>query len=619
MVSLVNRLMCCAVLALSACAAVRAGPAPDQVPLIEVPAGARHAITWLPLTEAGPAAGQAQAYFDATGAGRVSLGFLAHGPGAYWLRGICDGRARVRSADDGAAAPAWIPAHAPVALSVGPGERRRNVLELDPATQSCDLTVTPGGRPAWSLRVSREDTALPRVAALDAPVAPCAGGGGDALERAFMASGTLSATCPMPAGPMLFLPDGIDALNARIEALTGRALPREALETGTPDMPLDFSGAPELDLIYLTYLNVNADFVGYLTARMLAFHAARGTVVRILVSDVMFTDADRRLFEGLAAQYPSVRIQPYRMPAGIARGLEGQFARLHRVNHVKLFATVAREPGRSVAILGGRNIHEGYFFPEPRDLSAFPYLHQYNPDVLRIVGGFTAYEDFELGFRGDAQVLEIVRHMGMLWHRDHDTQDLLPAAGSRPASPAEGDMRHFLSVPFTDGAALESYFAGLIDAAEQRIRIASPYLNLTPALQAAMLRARARGVQVDVVATVQVREATDFMVTGFNRRFANRHGDWLAFHDYDPRPLLLHTKLIVIDDRLVIAGSVNLNQRSFLHDLENGVVVLDRGLAAQADRLIQRYIDGGARMRPGQELSGWMRFLSGFGFIERGF
>ena len=140
-----------------------------------------------------------------------------------------------------------------------------------------------------------------------------------------------------------------------------------------------------------------------------------------------------------------------------------------------------------------------------------------------------------------------------------------------------------------------------------------------PEIEAAFQRARARGVRVDVVATVRVREATDFMVTGFNRRFGNQEGDWLNFYDYEPGLRLMHTKLIVIDDHLVVAGSVNLNQRSFLHDLENGVVVLDRGLAARADRLIQSYIDQGERVSPGQEMSGWMRFLSRFGFIERAF
>lgn len=608
-------------LALTACAAVRSGPAPEQVPLVTPEPGGRHAITYLTLTQAGPAPGQNRAYFDARGAGRVSVTFLAHGPGAYGISATCDGRARVRPAEGELSVPAWIPAGQPVALRLAPGERGESLLDLAPEVDACALAIRPGGRPGWVLDLAREESALPRIAALDAPVEACVGGGEGPLQRAMMASGTLSATCPMPAGPMRLLADGPEALNARVEALTGRRLSAAALAAGDPDLPLDFSNAPRLDLIYVNYLNMNADFAGYLTARMLAWHAARGTVVRMMVSDVMMTDADRALFEGLAATYPTVEVQPYRMPIDAARGFEGQFAHLHRVTHVKLFATVAREPGRSVAMIGGRNIHEGYFFPEPRDLSAFPFLHQYDPEEMRITGGFTAYDDFELAFSGDAQVRRIVRQMGALWHRDAETQAMLPPApgGGPVGALPEGSMRHFISVPYADGAAMEDWFVGLIDAAQARIRIASPYLNLTPGIEAAFQRARARGVRVDVVATVRVREATDFMVTGFNRRFANLEGDWLNFFDYDPQPRLMHTKLIVIDDHLVVAGSVNLNQRSFLHDLENGVVVLDRALAAQADRLIQSYIDRGERVPPGQMLSGWMRFLSSFGFIERAF
>ncbi|MCB1391109.1 MAG: phosphatidylserine/phosphatidylglycerophosphate/cardiolipin synthase family protein [Rhodobacteraceae bacterium] len=615
-----SRLLLCALLALAACAAARGGRVPEQVPLLDVSADARHAVTYLSLTETGPAEGQTRAYFAAADAGRVSITFLAHGAMHYALSARCDGPARVRRTQGERATPAWTGAGVPVALRIEPRERAERMLDLSPEVTQCDLSVTPGGRPGWVLHLEREDRALPRVAALDSPVEVCTGGGSGALQRAMMDSGALDATCPMPAGPMQFLSDGPDALNARVEALTGRRLTRAQLQTGDPDIPLDFSNAPQLDLIYVNYLNLNADFAGYLTARMLAFHAARGTIVRLLVSDIMLTDTDRALFEGLAARYPTVQVQPYRMPAGSARGLEGQFARLHRVTHVKLFATVARQPGRSIAMIGGRNIHEGYFFPQPRDLSAFPFLQQYDPDEMRIAGGFTAYDDFELAFSGDAQVRRIVRQMGALWHRDQDTQAMMPALpGPAAGVLPEGSMRSFVSIPFADGAAQDAWFARMFDAAERRIRIASPYLNLTPEIAAAMDRARARGVAVDVVATVRVREATDFMVTGFNRRFANRHGDWLRFYDYDPYPLLMHTKLIVIDDHLVIAGSVNLNQRSFWHDLENGVVVLDRGLAAQADRLIQSYIDRAERVPTGQDLSGWMRFFARFGFIERGF
>ncbi len=616
-----GRLLLFAFLALVACAPVPGARAPDAALQSAPSPEGRHAVTWLPLTEAGPAEGQARGYFDADGAGRVSLVFLAHGPMHYAVTATCDGRARVRYPEGETTTPAWVAAGAPVALRIEPGERMRTWLEIDPATQACDLRVTPGGRPGWSLHLDRQDSALPRIAALDAPLAACSGGGADRLERAFMASAGLSATCPVPMGRYEMLPDGVDALNARVAALTGRPLSRAAIEAGDPAMPLDYSAAPQLDLIYVTYLNLNADFAGYLMARMLAWHAARGTIVRILVSDIMLTGTDRRLFEGLAARYPTVQLQPYRMPARLAEGFEGQFARLHRVTHVKLFATMAREPGRSVAMVGGRNIHEGYFLPTPRDLADFPFLHQYDPAQTRLTGGFTSYQDFELALHGDAAVRQIVQHMAALWHRDYDTQRLRPASGGATpvADVPEGSARHFISVPFNDGTAQEAYYAGLIDAAQHNIRIASPYLNLPPLLDAALRRALARGVQVDVVVTVRVREATDFMVTGLNREFANLFGDRVHLYDYDPIPLLLHAKLVVIDDRLVVIGSTNLNQRSFLHDLENGVIALDRGLATRVDALIQQYIDQGERVMPGQYLSRWMRLLARFGVFRRAF
>lgn len=574
-----------------------------------------HRVTALVLTVEGPAPGQAQASF-ARG-GRSSVTFLARGRGVYFVSARCDGPARaLTQADD---LPGWVSAGQEVWLEIGPGERAQTLLDLHADTTDCTLTVTPGGRPAWTLRLRDEALANPRLTALDTPLPACGGTGRDALETAFLATGGLSATCPLPAGRATLLADGIDALNARVQALTGRALPRAALEAGDVGMPLDFSAAPQLDLIYVTYLNVNADFAGALTARMLEWHAARGTAVRILVTDVMMTETDRRLFEGLAARYPSVQIQPYRMPASAARGFDGHAGQFHRVTHVKMFATLARQPGRSVAIVGGRNLHEGYFFDQPRDLSARPDLHQYDPTQTRLTGGFTAYQDFEVAVHGDAAVGAVVRHMAALWQRDHDSQALRPPAGAAQGHAAEGTVRHFLSVPFADGQAQEDYFVGLIDAAERNLRIASPYLNLTPDLDAALRRARERGVRVEIVTTVRVREVTDLFVSNLNRMFAEDHGDWLHFVDYDPAPMLLHAKIFVIDDRLVVVTSTNLNQRSFVHDLENGLVFLDRALAARVSGVIDGWMAAGNPVARQQEVPGFVRLLMRWGAFRRGF
>jgi len=117
------------------------------------------------------------------------------------------------------------------------------------------------------------------------------------------------------------------------------------------------------------------------------------------------------------------------------------------------------------------------------------------------------------------------------------------------------------------------------------------------------------------VTTVRVREAMDFVVTGLNRTFANDFGAWVNFVDYDPIPRLLHAKMIVIDDRLTVIASTNLNMRSFAHDMENGLLIMDRGVARRVSALIQGYIDAGDRVLPGQEVPRIVRMLRRVGFV----
>jgi len=608
---------------ITACASPH-GEEPSAPPLVSMypVTGTRHAMNTMVLTRSAPVDGQDLYYFSGLDAGRISVRFMSHARSRLSIRTLCDGRARSRPFEQQVTTPAWVPAGQNLAFVLAPRERYETLLDLHPEVTECAMTVTPGGGTPYVIRMRREELVRPEIERLDAPYQGCTGEGvgQSALDRAFLRGGDLSMSCAAPLGPTRLLPDGVDALNAKVEALTGRAVSREALLRGDPMMELDWSRAPELDLIYVNYLNMNADFAGYLVARMMAWHAARGTIVRIMVSDVMLTDTDRDLFEGLAAQYPTVQIQPYRFPAEAAVGLDGQLGRLHRVTHVKLFATVARQPGQSRAMIGGRNIHEGYFFEEPRDLSDFAFLHQYDATHTRLTGGFTTYEDFEIELRSDASTHAVVQHMAALWHRDFDTQRPRPPL-TESAGPArtDGTVRHFISVPFADGMTQVDYYAQLIDAAQHSIQIAIPYLNLPPALDAALHRAEGRGVRVDVVTTVRVREATDFVVTGLNRSFANDFGAWVNFVDYDPVPRLLHAKLIVIDDRLTVIASTNLNRRSFAHDMENGLVIMDRGTARQVAAIIQSYIAEGERVLPGQEVPRLVRWLRRLLLITRAF
>jgi len=621
------------VLGLSGCTPAR-GPAAITAPAARAGAGpvaaaqdqGRHAVSYLFLSAEGPAPGlpaRAGSFlFSGLDAGRISIELGSISPSRLLFDLTCDGPARITgraSGQDDPTAIGWSPAGTLLAGQLGPNERLRSRIELDPATGACTLRVGPRGREGGHrLELRREEQARPELATLDSPPGACRVPrlpAGDRLAAVFHAERPLSQTCPQRPGRTALMADGFAALNAKIEALTGRPLPEEVLRQGNPEVALDYTHAPQLDLIYVSYLNLNADFTGYLMARMLAHHAARGTVVRILIADPMLTGVDRRLIETLAARFPNVQFQPFRLPHGVDPGIDGELARIHRVTHVKLFATVARQPGRSLAMVGGRNLHDGYTFPEVLDLSRWPFLQQYDPAATRLAGGVALYVDFEIALHDDQAVRAIVRQMAGFWHRDHDSQQPLrppavrpgPAAGAVPA--AGPRMRHFISIPYADEAAQEVLFVDLIDAAERRIDISSPYINLTPALQAAFERARARGVEVHIVTTIRVREATDFLATALNRMFAIDHADWLNFIDYDPYPLLLHSKLLVFDRRLAVVTSTNLNRRSFLHDTENGVVILDPDTARAIGQVIDGYAALGVRVSPAQQILGLARTL----------
>ena len=56
-----------------------------------------------------------------------------------------------------------------------------------------------------------------------------------------------------------------------------------------------------------------------------------------------------------------------------------------------------------------------------------------------------------------------------------------------------------------------------------------------------------------------------------------------------PDPRTLHSKIYVFDGELAMVSSTNVNQRSFLHDTENGVMILDPALVARLEQVIEGY------------------------------
>lgn len=461
----------------------------------------------------------------------------------------------------------------------------------------CDLQIRSSLAPAGApLSILREEIADPALAAFDSRYQRCPvpdPAGLEELDRVFYASRWLSQTCALPLAQPRLLRKSRDGFNAKVEALMGAALPDSAFDKGDPELPLDFSHAPKLKLIYLSSLEFKADFSGRIIERLIRHHAALGTKVRIMVTDVLERDKDDALLHRLAADYPNVELQEYRWRPDHGAPIDEQLSQFHKTHHVKMLATLAQDPGRSRVIIGGRNIHDGFLFHKPVDLSHYPNLQQYGRTDGLSLNYYSNWSDFDIEISDRATVETLAAHLSTLWLRDADTNIARPfsipvrSGGKRPL----GTARHFISVPYEDGHALEAYFVELIDTAEHHIEIVNPYLNLTPKLALAFDRALARGVKIDIVGRIDLKgDIGGKFLTALNKLFVEKYGDRINIREFKAPDVVLHSKIMMIDERLVTISSVNLNNRSFFHDSENGMMVLDPAFYAKMQPIYDDYV-----------------------------
>ncbi|RVD60971.1 phosphatidylserine/phosphatidylglycerophosphate/cardiolipin synthase family protein [Mesorhizobium sp. M2D.F.Ca.ET.185.01.1.1] len=513
------------------------------------------------------------------------------------IGGSCDGPLAIRASGRSTTVARASPFH----LSLPVADTSSVSLFPDETLSRCDLRISSSQAPAGApLTLLREEAADPWIAGLDSRYDRCPvpdPAGLEELDRVFYASRWLSQTCALPLGSPTLLRKSREGFNAKVEALLGKTLPDSALDKADPELPLDFSNAPKLRLIYLSSLEFKADFSGRVMERLIRHHAALGTKVRILVTDVLEREKDDAMLHRLASEFPNVELQEYRWQADQGAPFDEQISQLHKTHHVKMLATLAEEPGRSRVIIGGRNIHDGFLFHRPVDLTRYPDLQQYGKTDGFSLNYYSNWSDFDIEIADQTTVETLAAHLSTIWLRDANTNLSRPfsipvRSGGSPRCVA----RHFISVPYEDGHALEAYFVELIDTAEHRIEIVNPYLNLTPDIASAFDRALARGVKIDVVGRIDLKgDIGGRFLTALNKLFVERYGDRINIREFKAPDVVLHSKIMMIDERLVAISSVNLNNRSFFHDSENGFVVLDSAFYRRMKPVYDDYL---AHSRP---------------------
>lgn len=416
-------------------------------------------------------------------------------------------------------------------------------------------------------------------------------------------------SCPMKYDSIKVLPEPEDSLAERAKALLGQELPADFVKNGNPHATLDFSKAPKFDAILVSYLVFRSDFYGTLMGRLLSHHASKGALVRIIVSEVITLDKDEAMYEKMMAKSPNVKIEKYKFDTDQKSG--GWISALHRTNHVKLFIAYSKtQPKDSFVIVGGRNIHDGFAFKVPPEVSKYPDVVDYNSGDE----SWAYWRDFEMVVKGQDFVESVVRNYFNFYHinKDNLVMKLSSVAvqhDDTPKAPVE-TMRHYVSIPFKDEPNLNMFYARMIDSAKKKVLISSPYFRPVKEIAEALERAIDRGVDITILTRLDLEgDTADFILGAVNKDGVNRFLKTIKVFEYTEPKVILHSKLLLVDEEISFISSVNLNKRSFYHDLENGVVVNDPKFAKQMGETYKGYLTISKQLTEHQKVKYWQRWI----------
>jgi len=138
--------------------------------------------------------------------------------------------------------------------------------------------------------------------------------------------------------------------------------------------------------------------------------------------------------------------------------------------------------------------------------------------------------------------------------------------------PGTGDLDAQI-VPSGPGFEVENnlrLFLALLYAAKQKIMIVSPYFVPDEALLLAVTAAVDRGVQVELFVSEEGDQALVYHAQRSYYEALLRAGVKIWLY---PRPYILHTKSLTIDEQVAVIGSSNMDMRSFGLNMEISMLV----------------------------------------------
>ena len=140
--------------------------------------------------------------------------------------------------------------------------------------------------------------------------------------------------------------------------------------------------------------------------------------------------------------------------------------------------------------------------------------------------------------------------------------------------------------------AMPSCFSELIHSAREELVVTTPYFVPDEQLLFALTSAARRGVKTLMVLP---RRCDSRFVAATSRSY---YEDLLkaGVHLYEYRPGLLHSKTMIVDGKIGLIGSANLDRRSFELNFENNILFADTSFAAAVRERQEQYLAASDRI-----------------------
>lgn len=195
----------------------------------------------------------------------------------------------------------------------------------------------------------------------------------------------------------------------------------------------------------------------------------------------------------------------------------------------------------------------------------------------------SAWRDTHIGIRGTGAT-ELERHFRESWVRAKCEGPELPAPRALRVEAGKTLIQVIASTPDDTNNVIYATMLSVITYAQQSIDITMAYFVPDDALEDALMAAARRGVKVRII----LPSYSDFSGVFYAGR---AHYDELldaGVQLFELEDAFLHSKSIVVDGVWSSIGSTNFDWRSFVHNDEISVCVIDTGFAKTMDAAFAR-------------------------------